>query len=213
MASAKVYNFNGESKGEIGLPESLFGANVDSSVLYDVVRAYMANKRSGTAQAKSRGEVNFSKAKPYKQKGTGRARAGKKSSPIWKGGGVVFGPRKRDYRINVPRKMRRIALKNVLTDKCNEDCVVVLENFTMEEPKTKDFAKFLESAGLSGKKILFATDGFDENIFKSVRNIAGVEFSLGRNINAYDILRADILLLTQDSLSSLEEVFVWDGEY
>jgi large subunit ribosomal protein L4 len=208
MASAKVYSFSGESKGETDLPESLFGANVDSAVLYDVIRAYMANKRSGTAQAKTRGEVNFSKVKPYKQKGTGRARAGKRSSPIWKGGGVVFGPRKRDYRINVPQKMRRKALKSVLAEKVNEDCVVVVENFTMEKPKTKDLVKFLESAGLSGKKILFAVDGFDENIYKSTRNIKGVVFTLGRNINAYEILNADVLLLTQDSLSSLEEVFV-----
>ncbi|MCD6380645.1 50S ribosomal protein L4 [bacterium] len=208
MASAKIYNFSGELKGEMDLPESLFGANTDSSVLYDVVRAYMANQRSGTAQAKSRGEVNYSKVKPYKQKGTGRARAGKKSSPIWRGGGVVFGPRKRDYRINVPRKVRRKALKNVLAEKGNEDCVVVVENFTMEKPKTRDLVKFLESAGLNGKKILFAVDGFDENIYKSARNIEGVVFTLGRNINAYEILNADILLLTQDSLSSLEEVFV-----
>ncbi|MDZ7860711.1 MAG: 50S ribosomal protein L4 [Candidatus Krumholzibacteriota bacterium] len=208
MASAKVYNFDGELKGNMDLPESLFEADVDKSVLYDVIRAYMANRRSGTAQAKSRGEVRFSKAKPYRQKGTGRARAGKRSSPIWKGGGVVFGPRKRDYRTDVPKKVRRKALKSVLSDKFNDDCVVVVEGFSMEKPKTKDFVKFLQSAGLNGKKILFATDGFDENIYKSVRNIAGVEFILGRNLNAYEILKADVLLLTKESLSSLEEVFV-----
>ncbi len=208
MASAKVYNFDGELKGNMDLPESLFKADVDKSVLYDVIRAYMANRRSGTAQAKSRGEVRFSKAKPYRQKGTGRARAGKRSSPIWKGGGVVFGPRKRDYRTDVPRKVRRKALKSVLSDKSNDDCVVVVENFSMEKPKTKDFVQFLQSAGLNGKKILFAIDRFDENIHKSVRNIQGVEFILGRNLNAYEILKADVLLLTKESLSSLEEVFV-----
>ncbi len=207
MASAKIYNFSGELKGKMDLPDSLFGADVDKAVLYDVIRAYMANQRSGTAQAKSRGEVRFSKIKPYRQKGTGRARAGKRSSPIWKGGGVVFGPRKRDYRINVPQKVKRKALKSVLADKSNEDRVVIVENFTMENPKTKDFARFLESAGLNDKKVLFAIAGFDENIYKSVRNMSGVAFTLGRNINAYEILKADVLLLTQDSLSSLEEVF------
>ncbi|HMA76380.1 MAG TPA: 50S ribosomal protein L4, partial [Candidatus Krumholzibacteriaceae bacterium] len=132
----------------------------------------------------------------------------KRSSPIWKGGGVVFGPRKRDYRTDVPRKVRRKALKSVLSDKSNDDCVVVVENFSMEKPKTKDFVQFLQSAGLNGKKILFAIDRFDENIHKSVRNIQGVEFILGRNLNAYEILKADVLLLTKESLSSLEEVFV-----
>lgn len=207
MANAKVYDFKTGSAGELDLPKQLFECDVNRDVLYDVIRAYLANRRSGTACVKGRSDVSFSKTKPYRQKGTGRARAGARSSPLWRKGGVVFGPSPRDYRIDVPRKVKRNALKSALSDKSNEESVVVVENCSMDEPRTKVFVEFLKSAGLENRKILFAVDSFDENLYKSVRNIPGVKFVLGRNINAYDILNADILMLTKETVSSLQEVF------
>ena len=206
--NANLYDFSGDLKGKIDLPESLFGGNVNRPVLYDVVRMYLANRRSGSAKTKERGEVKFSNAKPYRQKGTGRARAGRRSSPIWRGGGVVFGPKPRDYRVAVPKKVKRLALKSALADKGREEKVAVVEGVTMEAPKTKRFAEFLKSSGLLGRKVLFVTESFDDNIYMSMRNIAGLDFIVSSNINAYEILKADTLLFTKEALSKIEEVFV-----
>jgi large subunit ribosomal protein L4 len=207
MASARLFDFKGDLKGQVDLPASLFESVVNRAVLYDAVRMYLANRRTGTAKTKGRSEVDFSKRKPYRQKGTGRARAGKRSSPIWRGGGIVFGPKPRDYRIAIPKKMKRLALKSALTDKGRGEDVVVVEGVSMEEPKTKLFSDFLSTAGLGDRKILFVVDSYDENVFKSTRNIKGVEFMLSRNINAFEVLRADVLLFTREALSTLEEVF------
>lgn len=203
-----MYDFSGDLKGKVDLPESLFGGSVNKAVLYDAVRMYLANRRSGTAKTKERGEVSYSTAKPYRQKGTGRARAGMRSSPIWKGGGTVFGPKPRDYRFSIPRKMKRLALKSALADKGIGESVAVVEGVSADAPKTKLFAKFFEASGMYGKKVLFVTDSFDDNIYRSVRNIAGVQFMVSRNMNAYEILKADMLLLTREALANLEEVFV-----
>ncbi|MBN2071508.1 MAG: 50S ribosomal protein L4 [Candidatus Krumholzibacteriota bacterium] len=206
--NANLYDFSGDLKGKIDLPESLFGGDVNKSVLYDAVRMYLANRRSGSAKTKERGEVSFSNVKPYRQKGTGRARAGRRSSPIWRGGGTVFGPKPRDYRFSVPKKVKRLALKSALADKGKEEKVAVVEGVSVEAPKTKRFAEFLKSSGLAGKKILFVTESFDDNTYRSMRNIAGFEFIVSKNINAYEILKADTLLITKEALSKLEEVFV-----
>jgi large subunit ribosomal protein L4 len=207
MASARLFDFGGDLKGKVELPASLFDAGVNKAVLYDAVRMYLANRRSGTAKTKERSEVCYSKAKPYRQKGTGRARAGKRSSPLWRGGGTVFGPHLRDYRYSIPRKAKRTALKSALTDKGRGDGVVVVEGLTMDEPKTKRFADFLDVTGLSGKKVLLVVDSFDDNVFLSMRNLRGIELMLSRNVNAYEILRSDVLLFTKEALTSLEEVF------
>ncbi len=207
MASANLYDFNGELKGKVDLPESLFGGPVNKAVLYDAVRMYEANRRLGTAKAKERSEIRFSNAKPYRQKGTGRARAGRRSSPIWRGGGVVFPPKPRDYGFSVPKKVKRLALKSALADKGGEESVVVVENFSMDTPKTRLFAGFLEAAGLSSRKVLFVSAGFDDNVFKSARNLKGVEFMLASDMNALKILKADTLLFTKDALAKIEEVF------
>ena len=206
--NANLYDFKGDLKGKIDLPESLFGGRVNRPVLYDAVRMYLANRRSGTAKTKQRGEVSFSTAKPYRQKGTGRARAGMRSSPIWRGGGVVFGPHLRDYRFSIPRKVKRIALKSALADKGQEESVTVVEGVSADAPRTRPFAEFFKASGLYGKKVLFVTDSFDENILKSMRNIKGVSFMVSRNMNAYEILHADVLLFTKEALAGLEEVFV-----
>jgi large subunit ribosomal protein L4 len=207
MAKANVFDFSGDHKGKVDLPASVFEGAVNRGILYDAVRMYRANRRTGSAKVKPRGEVNYSTAKPYRQKGTGRARAGMRSSPIWRGGGVVFGPHQRDYRYALPKKMKRLALKSALADKGRNDGVVIVEGVSMEEPKTKRFSEFLGIAGLEGKRILFVSDTFDANVFKSMRNIPGIEFVVGRNLNAYEVLKADILLVKKEALPSLEEVF------
>ena len=149
----------------------------------------------------------MTKAKWYRQKGTGRARAGRRSSPIWRGGGVVFPPKPRDYGFTVPKKVKRLALKSALADKGGEESVVVVENVALESPKTKLFADFLETAGLSGRKVLFVSALMDDNVFLSARNIKGLEFILASDMNALEILKADTLLLTRDALAKIEEVF------
>jgi large subunit ribosomal protein L4 len=207
MATARLYDFSGDLKGSVDLPPYLFEAEVNNAVLYDAIRMYLANRRSGTAKAKGRSEVMFSKRKPYRQKGTGRARAGKRSSPIWRGGGVVFGPHQRDYRFSVPKKVKRLALRSALSDKGRAGGVIVVENARVNEPKTKRLAEFLQVSGLGGKRVLFVTDAFDDNLYRSVRNIPGVAFIVSRNMNAYEILKSDIVLFTREALSSLEEVF------
>jgi large subunit ribosomal protein L4 len=207
MASARLYDFNGDLKGTVDLPASLFDADVNKAVLYDAIRMYLANRRLGTAKVKGRSEVNYSRRKPYRQKGTGRARAGKRSSPIWRGGGVVFGPHPRDYRYAIPRKVKRLALRSALSDKGRGDGVAVVEGARIEEPKTKRVAEFLQVSGLGGKRVLFVTETFDDNLYRSGRNIPGVEFTVSRNMNAYEILRSDVILFTREALSSLEEVF------
>jgi large subunit ribosomal protein L4 len=207
MASANLYDFNGNLKGKMDLPESLFGGPVNRSVLYDAVRMYEANRRIGSAKAKERGEVSASTIKPYRQKGTGRARAGMRSSPIWRGGGVVFPPKPRDYGWTLPKKVKRLALKSALADKSGDESVVVVESVSMEEPKTKVFSGFLKAAGMSGRKVLFISAAFDDNIFRSARNLKGVEFMLASDMNALEILKADMLLFTKDALAKIEEVF------
>jgi large subunit ribosomal protein L4 len=189
------------------LPETLFGAPVNKAVLYDSVRQYLANQRRGTSKAKGRSDVSYSTKKPYRQKGTGRARAGMRSSPIWRHGGVVFGPHPRDYRYDIPRKMKRTALVSALSDKSLHENVVLVEGVAVEKPKTKPFASFLQAAGLHGKRVLFVTEARNEAVYRSIRNIPGIDVIEGRNMNAYGILRAEVLLITKEGLSSLEGVF------
>ena len=147
MANAKLYDFNGTSKGTMELPSAFFDQPVNSGVLYDSVKQFLANQRRGTAKAKTRSEVSYSTKKPWRQKGTGRARAGMRSSPIWRHGGVVFGPHPRDYHYTIPRKVRRQALVSALSDKGRGDGVYVVEGIALDAPKTKPFASFLRAAG------------------------------------------------------------------
>ena len=207
MATAKLFDFGGNFKETVSLPDSLFGAPVNKSVLYDAVRQFLANQRRGTAKTKERSEVSYSTKKPWRQKGTGRARAGMRSSPIWRHGGVVFGPKPRDYHYAIPRKMRRLALMSALSDKGMSEGVILVEGIALEKPKTKPFASFLAAAGLKGKRVLFVTDAWSDAVYRSTRNIPGVEVMLGRNLNAYSVLRAEVVLFTREGLSSLEGVF------
>jgi large subunit ribosomal protein L4 len=207
MTSAKLYDFSGTLKGTVELPETLFGAPVNKAVLYDSVRQYLANQRRGTSKAKGRSDVSYSTKKPYKQKGTGRARAGMRSSPIWRHGGVVFGPHPRDYHYSIPRKMKRIALVSALSDKSRGENVVLVEGVAIDKPKTKVFVSFLQAAGLKGKRVLFITHAWNDAVYRSVRNIPGIDVIESRNTNAYGILRAEVVLISKEGLSTLEGVF------
>jgi large subunit ribosomal protein L4 len=207
MISAKVFSAEGEEKGTAELPEHLFGSSVNEPVLHEAVTNYLANQRQGTASTKTRSEVRGGGRKPWRQKGTGRARAGTRSSPIWVGGGRAFGPKPRDYGYEMPKKIKRLALKSALTIKAQEDAVVVVELPSLSEAKTAEIAKFLAKLDLVDKKCLIVTASTDENLLKSVRNIPNVRLLISSQLNPYALLASERLLLTPDALQSIKEVF------
>jgi len=207
MATAKLYSEKGQEKGTVDLPASLFEQPIRKQALYDAVRNYMANKRQGTHDTQTRAEVNYSTAKLYRQKGTGRARAGSAGSPTRRGGGVAFGPHPRDYSYTMPKKLKRIALKSALSDRANHERVLVMEDFDYEAPKTKDMAVVLAGLNLEGRHTLVILPEDNKNLYRSARNLKGVRVLRSNELNAYTILWADNLVFTQKALSGAEEVF------
>lgn len=207
MAVAKKYNDNGEGKAELALPDLLFDVEISNQALYESVKAYLANQRQGTAKTKERGEVAYSTAKLYRQKGTGRARAGSAKSPIRTGGGTIFGPKPRDHRLGVNRKVRRLALLSALTDRARGESISVVEGLQMDAPKTRHAAQVIGNMGLSDRKILFVVNDRDESLYKSLRNIKGVDVIPAYQLNAYAVLRSDELVFTDASLQRVTEVF------
>lgn len=207
MASANLYNKTGESLGTVELPASLFEQDMHKQSVYEAVRNYLANQRQGTHDTQTRAEVAYSGAKLYRQKGTGRSRAGSARTPVRVGGGVAFGPHPRDYSYKLPKKTRRKALLSVLSDRAAEERVSVIENFNMEQPKTKEIAAMLSSLPLEGRHTLIVLHPDTENVFKSLRNIKGVRVMRHNELNTYNILWADNLIFTQDALKGIEEVF------
>ena len=206
MPTVDVLNINGEKVSEMELSENLFGAEINEHVVYQVVKNHLANKRVGTQSAKTRAEVRGGGAKPWRQKGTGRARQGSIRSPQWKGGGVVFAPKPRDYSYTVPKKIRRLALKSVLTDKVNEGNLVVVDDINLTEWKTREFAKML-SALKVGKKALVVTKDNSPEVVRSGRNIKNVKIAFVGTMNVYDILNANTLVLTKDAVAKAEVVY------
>lgn len=206
MPKVDVLNINGQKVDEIELCDSLFAAEIREHSVYEVVKNYLANQRRGTQSAKTRAEVRGGGRKPWRQKGTGRARQGSTRSPQWIGGGVVFAPKPRDYSYTINKKVRRAALKSVLTAKANEGNIIVLDAMEMNEPKTKDFAAMLKAVN-AGKKALFVTANCDQNVYKSGRNIPGVQVTFVNTMNVYDILNHDSLILTKDAVKKTEEVY------
>jgi large subunit ribosomal protein L4 len=207
MAEANFYRSDGSPGEKVKLPDELFAAEVKESVAHQYVKTYLRNQRQGTHSTKTRAEVSGGGAKPWRQKGTGRARAGSNTSPIWVGGGVAFGPRPRDYHTALPRKMKRSAFKSALTDKSNQGKIAVVEMPSLEEPKTKVMVELLERLELLGKKILLLVEGKDENLFKSCRNVENLTYKRAVLANCYDILEAEYLLLSPPALKSLEETY------
>ncbi|MCK4774637.1 MAG: 50S ribosomal protein L4, partial [Candidatus Krumholzibacteria bacterium] len=171
MATAIVYEKDGTESGKMELPEKLFGGEVNQDVIHEAVVAYLANQRQGTASTKGRSDVRGGGHKPYRQKGTGRARAGTTSSPVFRGGGVVFGPHPRDYSRKLPKKVKRLALVSSLSSRANDGDIVVIKSLEMTEPKTKEFAGILANIDVAGKKMLVVVDRPNEATIKSARNI------------------------------------------
>ena len=207
MATAKLFSETGQEKGTVELPASLFEQPVRKQALYEAVRNFMANKRQGTHDTQTRAEVAYSTAKLFRQKGTGRARAGSAGSPTRVGGGVAFGPHPRDYSYRLPQKIKRVALKSALSDRANNERISVVEDFVMDAPKTSRMAGLLEGLALEGRHTLVVLDREDDVSYKSTRNLHGVRVLRSHELNTYTILWADNLVFTQKALSGAEEVF------
>ena len=206
MLKTNVYNMSGELVGEIELSEAVFGITPNQAVVHDVVKNHLANKRQGTQSALTRAEVSGGGRKPWRQKGTGRARQGSTRAPQWTHGGIVFAPKPRDYSYTLNKKSRRLALKSVLSAKAQESNLIVIDSIKMEAPKTAEFAKFLKAVGVEGKALV-VTAAADQNVVKSGRNIPGCEVTFANLINVYDVVNATKLVVDQAALAKLEEVF------
>ena len=202
----KVYNMSGEQVGEIELSEAVFGIAPNQSVVHDVVKNHLANCRQGTQSALTRAEVSGGGRKPWRQKGTGRARQGSTRAPQWTHGGIVFAPKPRDYSYTLNKKTRRLALKSALSAKAAETAIVVIDEIKMDAPKTKEFAAFLKAVGVEGKALV-VTAAVDANVIKSGRNIPGCEVTFANLLNVYDIVNAKKLVLDKAALQKIEEVF------
>ena len=206
MLKTNVLDMSGKVVGEIELSEALFGVEVNQSVVHDVVKNHLANKRQGTQSALTRAEVSGGGRKPWRQKGTGRARQGSTRAPQWTHGGIVFAPKPRDYSYTLNKKARRLALKSALSAKAAEACVVVIDEIKMDAPKTAEFAKFLAAVGAESKALV-VTAVADENVVKSGRNIPGCEVTFANLLNVYDIVNANKLVVDKAALQKIEEVF------
>lgn len=207
MPKVAVYNLQGSQTGEIELSETLFAADINKAVIHQVVRAQLANKRQGTKCTLTRTEVRGGGRKPYRQKGTGRARQGSTRAPQWNKGGVVFAPKPRSFRISVPKKVKRLALEGVLTDKVVAGSFIVVENLALEAAKTKEMVKVLGNLNLAQSKTLVITSEPDDTVSRASGNIPNVATALVNTINVVDILKADKLLITKEAVERLEEVY------
>lgn len=206
MLKTNVYNMSGKLVGEIELPEAVFGIEPNAAVVHDAVKNHLANKRQGTQNALTRAEVSGGGRKPWRQKGTGRARQGSIRAPQWTHGGIVFAPKPRSYRFSLNKKVRRLALKSALSAKAAAGEIIVIDSLVMNEIKTKTFQAFL-NAVQAGNKAMVITASPDANIYKSARNIPGVNPTFANVINVYDILNAGKLVLDKAALAKIEEVF------
>lgn len=206
MPKIQMIDIKGNPVEEVELSEGLFDAPVSTHAVYLVVKNILANKRQGTHSAKTRSEVRGGGRKPWRQKGTGRARQGSIRSPQWTGGGVVFAKKPRDYSYTTPKKVRRLALRSVLTSKLQDGELIIVDKFEMEEPKTKIFANILKDIK-SAKKALVVVDDNEKDVARAARNIEGVKTSRATDINVYDLLKYDSLIISKEALGTIEEVF------
>ena len=200
-----VLNIEGKSTGRsVELPEEIFGVTPNEHCVYLAVKAYNAAQRQGTHKAKERGEVARTTKKFKRQKGTGGARAGSLRSPIFKGGGTIFGPRPRNYRIKLNDKVRKVARYSALSDKAQNGGITVVENFSFDAPKTKNFVNMLDSLGMSDKKVLFVLEDYNDNIYLSGRNIPKSQIVTASDLNTYEILHANQVVLLEGSIDKLQ---------
>ena len=207
MPKTTLYARTGEAIGEVELPDELFSAPVNMAVLHQVVTAQLAGRHLGTSNTKRRGEVSGGGKKPYRQKGTGRARQGSIRSPQYTGGGVVFGPHPRSYVQRLPRQMKRLALCGALTAKLDDGAIRVVDAFGMEGPKTRNVIDILAALGRSEGRVLIVAPGTDETLILSARNLPGVEVIRADSLNVVALLNADTVLIEQPALTKMEEVY------
>ncbi|HEY7941147.1 MAG TPA: 50S ribosomal protein L4 [Candidatus Limnocylindrales bacterium] len=207
MPSTTLYTKLGEAVGTVDLPEALFGAPVNTAVLHQVVTAQLAGRHLGTHDTKTRGEVRGGGAKPYRQKGTGRARQGSRRAPHYAGGGAVFGPHPRSYDQKVPRRMKRLALRGALTSKYDDGAVKVVQDLAMEAIRTRELLDYLEALESATGQILVVAPERDEKLELSARNLPQVTIILADSLNSVDILKATVLLITQPALAAMTEVY------
>lgn len=206
MPQVKKYDMEGNEAGKVPLTDKIFAEEINEPLVHEVVTAQLAAKRQGTASTKTRSEVRGGGRKPWRQKGTGRARHGSIRSPLWVGGGIIFGPKPRSYDKNIPKKKKKKAVKIVLSDKVNNEALFVLDELSFSEPKTKNAVRLLENLELTGEKVLLLLPEKDEAIYLSARNIPAVEILTAESANTYDIINNDFVVTTEAALSRLEEV-------
>jgi len=205
MPKVQVIDTDNKPKGEMDLPEEFFGLKRKQGLMHDSVLNYLANRRQGTHATKTKGLVSGGGKKPYKQKGTGRARAGSIRSPLWRGGGTMFGPQPRDYYYSMPRQARKAALYAALSAKIADGEMTVVDSLGVEEPKTRKMAEMLEGLGLSGRSLLMVVSEPDRALALSARNIPGVSLMRARDLHAYDVLSRGRVLITREALEALRE--------
>ncbi|MFW6148967.1 MAG: 50S ribosomal protein L4 [Atribacterota bacterium] len=208
MVDMNVQSIEGEKIGEIKLNDDMFNAKINKHIVHQIVKRYLAEKRRGTASTKGRSEVRGGGKKPWKQKGTGRARAGTIRSPIWVGGGVIFGPENRNYGYSIPRKMRLVALKSVLSDKVKNNDIIILDKIELKNGKTKDLIYIFEKLNINSDKIIIVIDKEDEIIKRAVHNLKNTIVITANKINTYDLVNYQKMLVTKGALKIIEEVFV-----
>ncbi len=206
MPIANVFNMAGEKIGEIELSNAIFGIEPNKSVLHDSIKNHLANCRQGTQSALTKGEVSYTTKKPWRQKGTGRARAGYAGSPVWYHGGVAFAPKPRDYSYTLNKKVKRIALKSALSAKAAEAEILVVDGLNVEEIKTKAFKNFLTKIGVEGKALV-VTETVNEKVIKSARNLEGVNTTIATILSPYMILTGGKMVVDKAALAKIEEVF------
>ena len=207
MVDMTLHSIQGEKVGEIQLKDELFNTKINKHIVHQIVKRYLAEKRRGTASTKGRSEVRGGGSKPWRQKGTGRARAGTIRSPLWVGGGVVFGPETRDFGYSIPRKMRMVALKSVLSDKVKNNNLILIDKLESKEGKTKDIMRVFEKLNIDEKKTLIVLAKEDAMIKRSTSNLKKVLIITANKLNTYDILNYQKMIITKDALTVIEEVF------
>ena len=205
MANVAVFNMEGKEVGTLELNDAVFGVEINEHLVHMAVVAQLANKRQGTQKAKTRSEVSGGGRKPWRQKGTGHARQGSTRAPQWKGGGVVFAPTPRDYSFKMNKKEKRAALKSVLTSRVQDNKLIVLDELKLDEIKTKKFKEVMDN--LKVEKAMVVIGEQDTNVILSARNLPTVSTAVAENINVYDILKGDTLVLTKDAVAKIEEVY------
>lgn len=207
MPKVALYNISGNQIGEVELNENIFGVAVNVEAMHQVVKMLLANRRQGTQSALTRAEVRGGGIKPWRQKGTGRARHGSIRSPQWTHGGIVFAPKPRSYRYTVPKKIKRIAMKSALSSKVNDENIIVIDELNFDAPKTKQVVSMLNNLKVDEKALIVLADKND-NVVKSARNIEGIKTAYVNTLNVYDILNYDKFIITKAAIEKVEEVYV-----